>query len=100
MSLESQQFVNLIMKRNSLSEENDSLKKRIRSLRWQRNTAFAGLVGLAALSICSIASCRQKEAALSKAQQEKSNTKATAEYFQKGVADLTLENQRLKEYVN
>ena len=100
MSLESQQFVNLIMKRNSLSKENDSLKKRIRSLRWQRNTACAGLVGLAALSICSIASCRQKEAALSDAQQEKANTKAAAEYFQKNAADLTQENQRLKEYEN
>lgn len=94
MGLTSSQFTNLLWKKKKakfLEQEN-------RSLRRQRNTAYTGLIGLAALSICSIASCRQKEAALFASQQEKADMKATAEYFQKDAADLSLENQRLKGY--
>ena len=93
--LTSIQYVRLIRNKIALSKENASLH---RQLRRQRNTACAGLIGLTALSICSIASCRQKEAALFDARQEKANMKATAEYFQKDAADLASKNQDLKPY--
>ena len=96
MSLMTRLYTRLIWKKKVA----ESLEKKNCSLRRQRNTACAGLVGLAALSICSIASCRQKEIALSDARREKANMKAVAEYFQKDAADLALENQRLKEYEN
>ena len=76
-----------------LVDENISLNRVNRSL-------WVGLIGLAALGICSIGSCRKNAKNLEKANQENTTLKADLSNFKNDAVSLALENQNLKHYAN
>ena len=76
---------------DELLDDNLSLNRKNRLL-------WAGLIGLSALSILSISSCRKNAKELDQSRLENAGLEERASHYQNDAANLALENRRLRSY--